>query len=83
VDVGDLPEKIRERHPSLEQSLFDGTPSLEEMERRYLLHVLDTMGGNRTRAAEALKIDRRTLYRMLERFGIAGSAPVAEKTKSR
>ena len=36
----------------------------------YLLHVLASVGGNRTRAAEVLGIDRRTLYRMAERFGV-------------
>jgi DNA-binding NtrC family response regulator len=44
--------------------------SLDELERRYLLHVLEATGGNRTRAAEILCIDRRTLYRMAQRFGI-------------
>ena len=34
------------------------------------MHVLEAVGGNRTRAAEVLGIDRRTLYRMAERFGI-------------
>jgi DNA-binding protein Fis len=45
-------------------------PSLDELERRYLIHVLETVSGNRTRAAEVLRIDRRTLYRMAERFNI-------------
>ncbi len=44
--------------------------TLDDLERRYLLHVLDAAKGNRTRAAEILGIDRRTLYRMAERFGI-------------
>ena len=34
------------------------------------MHVLEAVGSNRTRAAEVLGIDRRTLYRMAERFGI-------------
>ena len=50
---------------------FADLPTLEALERRYLLHVLDAANGNRTRAAEILGIDRRTLYRMAERFGIA------------
>jgi DNA-binding protein Fis len=51
-------------------ALFGDLPSLDELERRYLLHVLETSGGNRTRAAEIMGIDRRTLYRMIERYGI-------------
>jgi DNA-binding NtrC family response regulator len=51
-------------------ALYVDLPSLDELERRYLVHVLETVGGNRTRAAEILRIDRRTLYRMAERFGI-------------
>jgi len=50
--------------------LFAGLPSLEEMQRRYLLHVLEAAGGNRKLAAEILGINRKTLYRMAARFGI-------------
>jgi DNA-binding NtrC family response regulator len=70
IDVADLPPAFRERKPSLEEPLFAGLPSLEELEKRYLRHVLSAVKGNRSRAAEALGIDRRTLYRMAERFGI-------------
>jgi DNA-binding NtrC family response regulator len=74
----DLPAKIQtaEAHTrnsgarAALQSLYADLPSLDELERRYLLHVLESVGGNRTRAAETLHIDRRTLYRMAERFGI-------------
>jgi len=44
--------------------------TMDEIERRHLLHVLDLTGGNRKKAAELLGINRRTLYRMAERFGI-------------
>jgi DNA-binding NtrC family response regulator len=68
VDVQDLPFKAS--GPDLHERLFADLPSLDELERRYLVHVIEQVGGNRTRAAEVLGIDRRTLYRMAERFGI-------------
>jgi DNA-binding NtrC family response regulator len=68
VDVSDLP--FKGSGPDLHERLFADLPSLDEVERRYLLHVVEQVGGNRTRAAEVLGIDRRTLYRMAERFGI-------------
>jgi two-component system response regulator HydG len=42
---------------------------MEEVERRYILRVLKQVHGNKTLAAEALGLDRRTLYRKLERYG--------------
>ncbi len=50
--------------------LYGDLPKLDELEKRYLMHVLEKTAGNRTRTAEILGIDRRTLYRMAERFGI-------------
>jgi DNA-binding NtrC family response regulator len=71
----DLPEKLQSaqvraaaRAPL--SALFEDLPALDELERRYLLYILEIAGGNRTRAAEILGIDRRTLYRMIERYGI-------------
>jgi DNA-binding NtrC family response regulator len=71
----DLPAKlqsseVRAASRSPLPALFADLPTLDEVERRYLLHVLKTVEGNRTRAAEILGVDRRTLYRMAERFGI-------------
>lgn len=71
----DLPEKlqsaqVRAAARSPLSALFEDLPSLDELERRYLLYILDVASGNRTRAAEILRIDRRTLYRMIERYGI-------------
>jgi two-component system, NtrC family, response regulator HydG len=41
--------------------------TLAELERRYMARVLALVNGNKTRAAGILGIDRRTLYRMLDR----------------
>jgi DNA-binding NtrC family response regulator len=71
----DLPVKlqsdqVRSAARSPLSALFEDLPALDELERRYLLYVLEVAGGNRTRAAEVLGIDRRTLYRMIERHGV-------------
>ena len=78
VTTEDLPQRLR-----LQQSndtppfsaddlagLFTGLPNLDEIERRYILHVLDATGNNRKRTAEVLGINRKTLYRMAARFQI-------------
>ncbi len=74
ITPDDLPAKVRKQFRQYEenktQSMFQDLPSLDELERRYVIHVLHSVGGSRTRAAEVLGIDRRTLYRMAERFGI-------------
>ena len=44
--------------------------SLDELEKRHLTRVLKETKGNKVKAAKILGIDRRTLYRMAERFGM-------------
>jgi transcriptional regulator with GAF, ATPase, and Fis domain len=62
----DLPPEIRaESLPAPE--LPRARMSLDEVKRWYVGRVLDETGGNKLRAAELLGIDRRTLYRILER----------------
>jgi DNA-binding NtrC family response regulator len=65
----DLPEAVRgTRHSTAPPAgLPDVTdrPTLAEVERRYATQVLQETAGNKTRAAEILGIDRKTLYRIL------------------
>jgi two-component system response regulator HydG len=69
--VDDLPEPIRNhRRPPLLPSGDDPASLLpmHEVEKRYILRVLEAVGGNKTMAAQILGFDRRTMYRKLERY---------------
>jgi DNA-binding NtrC family response regulator len=64
VDIGDLPDYIRSREPST--MAHDGAVrTLAEVEKAHVLHVLETLQGNKARAAELLGISRAKLYRVL------------------
>src|SRR5579862_2462003 len=66
--VDDLPEKLRGRRavPVLPSRPDQADlSSLGDVEQRHILYVLDAVQWNRSRAAEILGIDRKTLYRKL------------------
>ncbi len=46
-------------------------PSLEEMEKEYILRVLKETGGNQSKASQLLGIDRKTLYLKLKKYEIS------------
>lgn len=54
----------------------DATWTIEQVERRYILHVLELEDGNQSRAADRLGIDRRTLYRKLKEYRRKGGVPL-------
>jgi DNA-binding NtrC family response regulator len=71
LTVDDLPERVRDYHSS--QFIVAGEdpellPPMEEVERRYVLRVLDSVHGNKALAARILGFDRKTLYRKLESY---------------
>jgi two-component system response regulator HydG len=71
LSAEDLPEKIRTYVPERFVLSADQPAEilpLEEIGRRYILRALKLLGGNKTRVADLLRIDRRTLYRRLERY---------------
>ena len=66
-----LPERVRSAPtPRLIADVPTVNPSMEVIERAYILWVLQAENGNKTRAAEVLGIDPSTLYRKLNRYGI-------------
>ena len=50
-------------------------PEGMSLERRHILRVLRAVGGHGTHAAKILGLDRKTLYRKLERYKLGGAAP--------
>lgn len=74
IAVSDLPPRIVEQstlEPAISRrnpatSLADDRPTLEELSRRYVEIVLSENDGNKSRAADILGINRRTLYRYLD-----------------
>ncbi|MDX2192616.1 MAG: sigma-54 dependent transcriptional regulator [Gemmatimonadales bacterium] len=69
IEVTHLPERItrRKKEPFVSERAYRN-PSLDVIERAYIMWVLQAEGGNKTRAAEVLGIDPSTLYRKLSRY---------------
>ena len=73
----DLPTRIREasRAAPLVGESADRALPLRDVERLYILEVLRQAGGNKSRAAELLGLDRKTLYRKLEDYRLDMESP--------
>ena len=69
IEASALPERItrRKKEPLVAERSYKN-PTLEVIERSYIMYVLQAEGGNKTRAAEVLGIDPSTLYRKLSRY---------------
>jgi two-component system response regulator HydG len=72
IVVDDLPAKIREYRSDRVMLSFEDAEelvTLDELESRYIRKVLEMVSGNKSKAARLLGMDRRSLYRRLEKFG--------------
>jgi two-component system response regulator HydG len=77
ITLADLPDKISRAQST--QTPMDGEDAqqfltLDQLERRYIMRVISATGGNKALAARTLGLDRRTLYRKLERYAAEESA---------
>jgi len=77
LTVDDLPDSIRDYQRGQIGAVGPDTGPvdlvpLEDVERSYILRVLDAVGGNKTLASKVLGLDRKTLYRKLERYQALG-----------
>lgn len=77
LTVEDLPERIRKSGSETSAILAAAKArrlTVYELEREYILEILRETGGNKSRAAETLGLDRKTLYRKLEEYAGAEDA---------
>jgi DNA-binding NtrC family response regulator len=71
LTVDDLPERIRDYKTAHAIVNIDNPAelvTLTELEQRYILRVINLVGGNKTQAARILGINRKSLYRKLDRL---------------
>jgi DNA-binding NtrC family response regulator len=76
LDVNDLPERLRAESGD-PVMVGDAFLSLEEIQRRHVLRVLDLVGGNKLRAAGILGVGRATIYQLLARMRLEKKAESA------
>ncbi len=80
IDVDAFPEKVRASNgPDTDFLSLAGDVTLEELEKAYILKTLERTAWHKKRTAAVLGIDPSTLYRKLERYGIAGPQDLSDK----
>ncbi len=77
VKTEHLPKHIVNYNP--EKTFEDeGLLTLEELEKRHIIRVLNTFEGNITQAATALNIGRTTLYRKIKKYNLVRFINIGE-----
>ncbi|MEW6617815.1 MAG: sigma-54 dependent transcriptional regulator [bacterium] len=70
IDIEDIPNNIikaKEKNLSFKESVYQAKAQLE---RELLIKVLQEVGGNRTKAAKAIGVDRKTLQKKIKEYGL-------------
>jgi DNA-binding NtrC family response regulator len=88
ITIDCLPPEIAARHlgengiVGLENRLLADRPDMDELQRRYLQLILEENAWNRRRAAAVLKLDRRTIQRLIARYQLQGAPDPEDEGES-
>jgi DNA-binding NtrC family response regulator len=83
IGVDDLPDRVRNYEAQdlvVEAEDTSQLVTIDELERRYIAKVIKALGGNKSRAAAVLGVDRRTLYRKMETLEAGRKRPSGPPT---
>ena len=69
IDAMDIPNIDETSSENFFGQATSDSPTLEDLEKRYIRLILDKTGGKKEKAAQILGINRRTLYRKERDFG--------------
>ncbi len=76
IHLGDLPLEVADSGYAANHDAAPGEMDhLMTIERAHIVEVLARERGNKARAARALGINRRSLYRLIEKYGIGAAPP--------
>jgi two-component system response regulator HydG len=81
IAVDDLPDRVKgyeSRHVVVAGNNLDELVPLEQVEKNYILRVLEAAGGNKSLAARTLGLNRKTLYRRLVEYGVLDASDAEE-----
>ena len=77
IEVEDLPDEVRQSTPAIgSPGVIASTRTLADVERAHILSVVESVNGNRTKAASILGIGPATLFRKLKKYKLG--EPVAQ-----
>jgi len=85
LGIDDLPPRLRAQRTGRLMLPADEPGEivpLDELERRYIVRVVKLLEGNKSRAAHALGLDRRTLHRKLERYASDSEPEATHRTSN-
>ena len=71
IQANEIPNADEKGHESFYGEATQDSPTLEDLEKRYIQTVFEKTGGRKEKAAQILGINRRTLYRKLKEYNMA------------
>lgn len=82
IQANEIPVADEKSHESFYGQAIQDSPTLEELEKRYIQVVLEKTGGRKERAAQILGINRRTLYRKQKEYDLPTDEEPCEAEES-